>query len=65
MDNLHRAQRADDVARQPDFAVAAAADSAQQFVIGHLRRRSLRTTRLAKVARLRMTAGTRTGQARL
>ena len=34
-DDLHRAQRADDIARQPHFAVAAGRDGAKQFVIGN------------------------------
>ena len=38
MDDLHRAQRADGVARQPDLAVTAARDQTQQFMIGHLGR---------------------------
>ena len=35
MNNLHGAQRADGVARQPDLAVAAVADLLQQLVVGH------------------------------
>jgi hypothetical protein len=33
--DLHRAQGAEDIARQPHFAVAAAPDAAEQFVIGN------------------------------
>ena len=38
MDQLYGAERADGVARQPDFAVGALADAAQEFVIGDGRR---------------------------
>jgi SAM-dependent methyltransferase len=36
--NLHRAKRSENALRQPDFAIAAGADTAQQFVIGNGRR---------------------------
>jgi hypothetical protein len=39
MDDLHRAERPDGVARQPDFAVAAATDALEQFVIRDAARR--------------------------
>src|ERR1022692_992287 len=35
VDNFHGAQRADGVAGQPDFAVTAASDQTQQFVVGN------------------------------
>ena len=38
VDDLHRAQRADGVARHPDFAVSAVPNQAQQLVIGDLHR---------------------------
>src|SRR2546425_545753 len=38
INDLNRPQRAQFVARQPDFAVAALADGAEQFVIGNRRR---------------------------
>jgi hypothetical protein len=38
VDNFHRAQGADGIARQPDFAVSAVPDLTKQFMIGNLRR---------------------------
>src|SRR6266542_3828450 len=43
--DLHRAEFAEDIARQPDVAVAAAPDAAEQFVIGHLRWANRRRSR--------------------
>ena len=59
MDNLHRAQRADDVARQPDLAVTAAADLPEQFMIGNDRRRSIAARVLSRRHADRARANTR------
>jgi hypothetical protein len=39
VDDLHRAQSPDGTARQPDFAIAPLADTADQLVIVNVRRR--------------------------
>ena len=38
IDDLHGAISAHDISREPDFAVGALTDTAEQFVIGNLRR---------------------------